>query len=51
MTFLQDLNKKGRTIVVITHEPDIAAFAKRIILLKDGLVISDKPNKQFIIKN
>lgn len=51
MTFLQDLNNKGRTIVVITHEPDIAAFAKRIIVLKDGLILSDKVNKQFIAKN
>src|SRR3989344_1704085 len=47
MTFLQDLNKKGHTIIVITHEPDIAAFAKRIIILRDGLILSDKQNKQF----
>jgi len=51
MTFLQDLNKKGRTIVMITHEPDIAAFSKRIVILKDGAIISDKPNKQFIAEN
>ncbi|HVZ12445.1 MAG TPA: ABC transporter ATP-binding protein [Patescibacteria group bacterium] len=51
MTFLQDLNKKGRTIVVITHEADIAAFAKRIVILKDGLIVSDKANKQFIAQN
>lgn len=50
MDFLQELNKKGRTIVMITHEPDIAAFAKRIVVLKDGAVISDKPNKQFFAK-
>ncbi len=50
MTFLQDLNKKGRTIIVITHESDIAAFANRIILLKDGLIISDKENNRFIAK-
>lgn len=46
MTFLQAMNDKGKTIVLITHELDIAAFAKRIIQLKDGLVVSDKPNKQ-----
>lgn len=45
MKFFQDLNKQGHTIIVITHEVDIAAFSKRIIMLKDGLVISDKPNK------
>ena len=48
MTFFQELNNQGHTIVVITHEPDIAVFAKRIVRLKDGLIIEDKPNKQFI---
>jgi len=50
MTFFQELNRKGHTIVMITHESDIAAFSKRIILLRDGLIISDKANKQFISK-
>lgn len=45
MTFFQELNSKGHIVVVITHELDIAAFAKRIIVLKDGLIISDKPNE------
>lgn len=39
--FLKDLNKKGRTIIVITHEEDIAAYAKRKIKLVDGKVVSD----------
>lgn len=46
MSFLQEMNDRGKTLVVITHEPDIAAFTKRIITLKDGLILSDKPNKQ-----
>jgi putative ABC transport system ATP-binding protein len=46
MSFLQEMNDRGKTVVVITHELDIAAFTKRIITLKDGLVLSDKPNKQ-----
>ncbi len=44
MEFFQELNRQGHTIVVITHEPDIAAYAQRIIHLKDGLIISDKKN-------
>jgi len=45
MDIFQDLNDKGHTIVMITHEPDIAEHAKRIILLRDGKIISDKINK------
>ena len=41
MEFITELNKKGRTIILITHEDDIAKFAKRVIRLKDGEIISD----------
>jgi putative ABC transport system ATP-binding protein len=51
MVFFQELNRKGHTVVIITHEPDIAAFAKRIIILRDGTIISDKTNRQFPAKN
>jgi len=40
MTFFTKLNKQGSTIIVITHEDDIAAFATRIIKITDGLVES-----------
>ncbi len=44
MRLLADLNRQGRTIVLITHEPDIAAFAQRVVRLRDGVVLSDEPH-------
>ena len=38
MTLLKTLNAEGRTILMVTHEPEIAAMAKRQIYMKDGVV-------------
>lgn len=44
MMLIQDLNSQGKTIVFVTHEPDIAAFSKRTITLKDGKILRDLIN-------
>ena len=44
MVLLQALNRAGITIVLVTHEPDIANFASRLIHFRDGQVVSDLPN-------
>jgi putative ABC transport system ATP-binding protein len=44
MAVLQQLNQEGITVVVVTHERDIAAYADRIILFRDGLVVDDQAN-------
>ncbi len=44
MVLLQQLNAAGMTIVMVTHESDIAAFASRIITFRDGEIISDTPH-------
>jgi putative ABC transport system ATP-binding protein len=41
MKLLAELNDAGRTVVLITHEEDVAAFAKRVVRLRDGKIVSD----------
>ncbi|QQG42086.1 MAG: ABC transporter ATP-binding protein [Candidatus Woesebacteria bacterium] len=45
ISLLKDLNKQGNTIVLVTHEREIAEQAKRIVEIKDGQIISDKKIK------
>ena len=44
MAILQQLNARGITIVLVTHEPDIAGYCKRVVRFKDGRVIQDYAN-------
>lgn len=44
MKFLRDLNKQGKTIIIVSHEPEVAKFCQRIILFKDGKIIKDGDN-------
>jgi putative ABC transport system ATP-binding protein len=44
MGLMKELHARGQTIVMVTHENDIAAYAGRIIALKDGRIIHDSPN-------
>ena len=45
MSLFQELNKKGITITFVTHEPDIATFSGRTVVLKDGNIIQDYKNE------
>jgi putative ABC transport system ATP-binding protein len=42
------LNQRGRTVVLITHEGDVAAYARRIVRLRDGLVVSDSAAREVV---
>jgi len=42
MEMFSELNRLGRTVILITHEYDIAAYAKRVVRLRDGLIIDDR---------
>ena len=45
MGLFQELNKQGKTIIMVTHEPELAAYTKRIITLRDGELVSDNEVK------
>jgi len=51
MELIQGINDEGKTILVVTHEPDIAEMTKRIVNLKDGRIIDDKPVNQILAKH
>lgn len=51
MGLFEEIHKKGNTIILVTHEEDIARYAHRIVRLKDGAVESDEVNEKPILAN
>src|SRR5205085_1751514 len=48
MALLEQLNRRGKTIAMVTHEEDIARHARRIIRMRDGRIVSDDANRDRI---
>jgi putative ABC transport system ATP-binding protein len=46
MALVDELHAKGNTIIVVTHEPDIAEYAHRIVHIRDGQIASDEPSRR-----
>ncbi|MCA9224217.1 MAG: ABC transporter ATP-binding protein, partial [Planctomycetales bacterium] len=51
LALFEELNNKGKTIIMVTHEDDVAGHAKRVVRLRDGLLQSDIVNKERILLN
>ncbi len=49
MSLIQEINNSGKTILVVTHEEDIAKMCKRIVRLKDGVILEDKKINQKVL--
>jgi putative ABC transport system ATP-binding protein len=47
MALFDTLHAKGNTIMLVTHEPDIAEYAHRVVHIRDGQIFSDEPSKRF----
>jgi len=43
MAIFQQLNERGITVIMVTHEQDIAAYARRNVIMRDGVILEDRP--------
>ena len=50
MALLKDLNEQGNTLIMVTHSPELAAYAGRIIKMEDGRIAHDAPANKLAIK-
>ncbi|WP_345786981.1 ABC transporter ATP-binding protein [Gemmatimonas aurantiaca] len=48
MRVFEELSSEGQTVVMVTHEPDIASHARRVVVLRDGVIASDERRHQFV---
>jgi putative ABC transport system ATP-binding protein len=51
MRVFETLASSGQTVVMVTHEPDIAAHARRVVVLRDGLISTDERREQFMARH
>jgi putative ABC transport system ATP-binding protein len=51
MRVFEALANEGQTVIMVTHEPDIAAHARRIVILRDGLIESDERRDTFGVRH
>jgi putative ABC transport system ATP-binding protein len=45
MALVQELNRQGMTVVLVTHEPDVARYARRLLRFRDGHLVSDETQR------
>jgi putative ABC transport system ATP-binding protein len=51
MRVFETLANEGQTVIMVTHEPDIAAHARRVVILRDGVIESDEQRESFTARH
>jgi putative ABC transport system ATP-binding protein len=51
MELLRELNEEGHTVVLITHEPEVASYTKRVVVLQDGRIVSDEATRSALARS